>query len=52
MQPTIEANSYSSERIYKSPFIIKQLTIISEDADYETRTDKAHCFYSSVPRII
>lgn len=47
-QPTIEANSYSSERIYISPFI---KTYISEDADYETRTDKAHCFYSSVPRI-
>ena len=56
-QSTIEANSYSSERIYifllsscissigrktssrrtelSSPYII-------EDADYETRTDKAH----------
>jgi hypothetical protein len=63
-QSTIEANSYSSERIYifllsscissigrktssrrtefSSPYI-------SEDADYETRTDKAHCFYGSVP---
>ena len=31
MQPTIEANSYNSERIYSSPFI---KTIISEDANY------------------
>lgn len=30
-QPTIKANSYSSERIYKSPFI---KTYISEDTDY------------------
>lgn len=33
---------------HNSPFI---KIIISEDADYETRTDKAHCFYSGVPRI-
>ena len=31
MQPTVEANSYNSERIYISHFI---KTIISEDADY------------------
>lgn len=31
-QPTVEANSCISERIYISPFFIK--TIISEDADY------------------
>lgn len=24
MQPTIEANSYNSERIYESPFLLKQ----------------------------
>ncbi len=30
-QPTIEANSYNSERIYISPFI---KTYISEDTDY------------------
>ena len=31
------------------PILLKHLTIISEDADYGTRTDKAHCFYGSVP---
>ena len=31
MQPTVEANSYNSERIYISPFI---KTYISEDTDY------------------
>ena len=39
----LEYESGNSRRTeFSSPYI-------SEGADYETRTDKAHCFYGSVP---